>query len=344
MDWQEATVLAAMIILLLPTKKYFRRRSSLLRVRFTPGWITLVASILIGVIWIGFLSFRHLAYDNDLWWQFSYKGDASRFIRAMVILCVGTVGFAVWRLLNIDRSKPQQAMPDSCEVLNAGAIAKKGKRCQGLLSLLGDKRFYWSETKESFIMYASGRNYWVAMGDPVGNEQEFETLLWRFRESADESGATAVFHQVSEEYLSLYIDLGMVFLKLGEEAYIDLTGFTLEGKKREDLRTGRRKLTKQAYSFQLLELSEVAANMERLKAVSDAWLVTKNAREKGFALGSFHEPYIAATRVAVIRDPSGKIMSFANLWELENKEELSVDLMRYAPESPRGIMDFCLPK
>ena len=340
MDWQEATVLAFMALLLLPTKKYFRRRSSLLRMKFTPGWITLTASVLIGVTWIGFLSFRHLEYADDLWWQFSYKGDAPRFMRAMVIVCTGVAGYAVWRLFNVDRPKPQQAMPDSSEILIAGAIAKKGKRSQGLLALLGDKQFYWSETKESFIMYASGKNYWVAMGDPVGNEQEFETLLWRFRESADKSGAVSVFHQVSEEYLNLYIDLGMVFLKLGEEAYIDLTSFTLEGKKREDLRTHRRKLSKQAYSFQLLELSEVAANMERLKAVSDAWLAKKNAREKRFALGGFHEPYIAATRVAVIRDPSGKIMSFANLWELESKEELSIDLMRYDPESPRGIMDF----
>lgn len=44
--------------------------------------------------------------------------------------------------------------------------------------------------------------------------------------------------------------------------------------------------------------------------------------------------------MAVARDPNGKIMAFANLWILDNHEELSIDLMRYDLDSPRGIMDY----
>ncbi|MDD5273541.1 MAG: phosphatidylglycerol lysyltransferase domain-containing protein [Methylovulum sp.] len=46
------------------------------------------------------------------------------------------------------------------------------------------------------------------------------------------------------------------------------------------------------------------------------------------------------TDVAVIRDGAGQIKAFANLWQTANHQELSVDLMRYDPDSPKGIMDF----
>ena len=80
--------------------------------------------------------------------------------------------------------------------------------------------------------------------------------------------------------------------------------------------------------------------MSVLREISDLWLTRKNTREKGFSLGFFNEDYISRTDVAVVYDEAGRIMAFANLWKNGGKEELSVDLMRYNPESPNGIMEF----
>nr|WP_324292836.1 phosphatidylglycerol lysyltransferase domain-containing protein [uncultured Desulfobacter sp.] len=33
-------------------------------------------------------------------------------------------------------------------------------------------------------------------------------------------------------------------------------------------------------------------------------------------------------------------LAFANLWESESKAELSIDMMRYLPDAPAGIMEF----
>ena len=35
-----------------------------------------------------------------------------------------------------------------------------------------------------------------------------------------------------------------------------------------------------------------------------------------------------------------RIVAFANLWELDNKQELSMDLMRYEPDTVGGLMDY----
>lgn len=177
------------------------------------------------------------------------------------------------------------------------------------------------------------------MGDPVGAVQDHETLVWQFRELADQNGAKVAFYQVSRNNLPLYLDLGLVLIKLGEEGRVPLQEFDLKGGKRSGLRQTNNKFTKLNLGFSILERDGVKNRMAELRRVSDAWLNTKNTEEKGFSLGFFSEDYLCRTRCGIItRDD--EIIAFANLWETGGKEEISIDLMRYMPDSPGGIMEF----
>ena len=62
-------------------------------------------------------------------------------------------------------------------------------------------------------------------GDPVGQPSLVEELLWQFRERCDEHDVSPVFYQVSARYLPVYLDLGLIPFKLGEEAIVDLPSF-----------------------------------------------------------------------------------------------------------------------
>ena len=114
----------------------------------------------------------------------------------------------------------------------------------------------------------------------------------------------------------------------------------MEGKQRADMRTARNKFSRLNYRFEVLEHGTVTNVLPRLREISDLWLAKKNATEKRFSLGFFDESYVCRTRVAVARNEEGKIMAFANIWETDRKNGLSIDMMRYDPESPGGIMDF----
>ncbi len=339
LDWQEALVLAVMFAGIAASRRYFYRKSSLLRQSLTPVWLMMIAVTIVGTTWLGFFSYKHIEYSNDLWWQFSYKNDASRFLRSLVVIGVPVLAMLIHRLLAVQR-REALSTPSSLELDQSLPQIRRSADTQGYLALLGDKTLFWSEDRLAFISYVATKGYWIALSDPVGVESAFEALLWRFREEADRYGAKVVFYQVTDRHLPFYLDLGLVLLKLGEEARVALPGFTLEGRRRENLRNGSRKLAKQGFSFKILDLPEVAACMPRLREISDLWLAHKNIHEKRFSLGSFDETYIGRTRAAVITAPDGAVMAFANLWELDGKEELSVDLMRYDPASPRGIMDF----
>ena len=338
-DWQEASALSVMLILLLPAKGYFRRKSSLFDMPFSRSWIAMIVIVLAGSTWIGFFAFQHIQYANELWWQFSYKADAPRFLRALLLLTVSITGYALYQLLTVARPRTLQK-PSPEELDEASALLAAATDPRGFLALLGDKYLCWSDDRKAFLMFAVTPRYWIVMGDPVGEPKSIDSLLWRFREQVDHYNAKSVFYQVSDTYLPYYLDLGLSLLKIGEEAKVDLAKFSLQGGKYASQRTARNKFTKKGFRFSILSRQELQNNMTVLQDISDQWLLGKNTREKGFSLGFFSEEYIYRTDVAAVYDESGRIMAFANLWKNGGKKEMSVDLMRYNPESPSGIMEY----
>ncbi|HVW02457.1 MAG TPA: phosphatidylglycerol lysyltransferase domain-containing protein, partial [Planctomycetaceae bacterium] len=65
----------------------------------------------------------------------------------------------------------------------------------------------------------------------------------------------------------------------------------------------------------------------------------KHTREKRFSLGFFDEDYLRRFPMALIRRDD-QIIGFANMWCGADKEELSIDLMRYLPEAGHDAMEF----
>jgi phosphatidylglycerol lysyltransferase len=137
----------------------------------------------------------------------------------------------------------------------------------------------------------------------------------------------------------LYIDLGLSLVKLGEEARVLLSDFSVEGSARADLRQAKRRAERDGASFGIIPVEHVPAMLPQLRTVSDAWLQDKVTNEKGFSLGAFSDEYLARFPIAVVR-AEGSIVAFANIWASGNREELSVDLMRFVPDAPRGAMDY----
>jgi len=51
--------------------------------------------------------------------------------------------------------------------------------------VLGDKYLFWNEARDAFIMYDIIAQFWIAMGNPVGNKASIEALLYAFLEHVD---------------------------------------------------------------------------------------------------------------------------------------------------------------
>jgi phosphatidylglycerol lysyltransferase len=345
LDYEEAIILLAMLLILLPCRGSFYRKSPLFVGRLTSGWIVLAIAAILCSMWLGVFSYKHIEYRNDLWWYFAIHADAPRFLRGSAGAVSVILIFAIARLIRGSAYPRQMTLADSIE--DVGRIVAGSRKTYAYLALLGDKRFVFNDSRSGFIMFGAEGRSWITMGEPVGSEQDWDDLLWRFRELCDEYDAWPVFYQIEQANLPLYLQFGMKFLKLGEEARVDLTTFSLEGGERKSLRYSHNKLVREGFTFEIIPADEVDSIMGTLKEISDAWLESRHTREKGFSLGRFEPEYIRRTPVAVVRQSSpqvvkadSQIVAFANLWQGAEKYELSVDLMRHLSSIDRSVMDY----
>ena len=339
LDYEEAFILGVMLITFVPTRKQFYRKSALLQLGFSRQWLVLAMMVVLGSTWLGLFSHKHVEYSNELWWQFALHGDASRFLRSLVAIVVVIVGLVGYRLFT--RAAFSLALPTAADIDRAEMISKKSSDTSTYLALTGDKYLLWSKTGNSFLMFDVTSKYWVAMGDPVGAVEELEELVWQLLTMADRHNAKVAFYQVSTQHIPLYLELGLTLIKLGEEARVPLTTFSLEGGKRSGLRQAYNRMLREGITFEIVPVSAVDAILPRLQHISNHWLEDKKAHEKRFSLGFYKDDYLRRCEIAVVKK-AGEIIAFANIWQLENKEELSIDLMRYEPGTPNGVMEFLM--
>ena len=299
LDYEEASILLIVFIVLLPSRQLFFRRTSLFSERFSAGWIAAIVTTLIAAAWLGMFAFRHVEYSHDLWWHFSLKGNAPRFMRAGVGTLVLALIVALARLLRPAPPKPDIAGPRQMTAISA--IVENSTNAEAHLALLGDKRFLMNADNTAFIMYGVSGQSWISMGDPIGPEDQWSELIWQFHRNAQYHADRTVFYEVGHSHLYLYLDMGLVALKLGEEARVPLDDFGLEGSGRKALRYIHRKVAKHGCSFEILPPEDIDGQLSVLRHISDTWLGEKNTREKGFSLGFFDEAYLRKTPVALVR-------------------------------------------
>lgn len=335
LDWEEALVLSLMTLTLFVFRDSFYRRPLSADLHLSWGWLASAGTTVLACIWLGFFAFRHVEYSSQLWWEFAFDGDAPRMLRASVFLVSLLVAVAVDTLINrrVLTLAPQGRMPEDVPALVAEAPSTAAS-----LALLGDKRFLVAPDKTGFVMYQRSGGSLISMGEPIGTEEAVTSLAWSFHELADRSGLRTVFYEVGPQRLPMFLDMGLVALKLGEVARVDLTQFTLEGAKRQPLRYAERRAEKDGLSFEIVPKAQVPGIMEQLRVVSDEWLRLKSGSEKRFSLGYFDPDYLSRFDVAVLKRGE-RIVAFANLWRSGERNEVAVDLMRYRQDDCKVMMD-----
>ena len=335
-DYEEATLLLLILAALWRARPAFDRRAAFFETRFSPSWVAALIGAVGASVWLGLFAFKHVDYSRDLWWQFALQGDASRFLRASVGASVVLLLFAFARLMGY--SPAEAPAPTQADLEDADKAIGAQTSTYPNLAFLKDKSLLFDDTRSAFVMFAVQGRTWVALGDPVGPEERFTDLVRLFLERCADFGGIPVFYEVTRSHLHCYADFGLTFVKLGEEAKVDLTTFSLEGAQAAKHRQLLRRLEKDRGVFRIVEPAGVPAIMSALRAVSDDWLAAKAAGEKGFSLGFFDEEYLSRFPIAVI-ERDGQIQAFANLWRGPRRVELSVDLMRYHRAAPRDVME-----
>ncbi len=338
--WGETTVLTCIGLMLAPLRSAFPRAARLSRMEITPGWLLSAFAAVVGAGMLSLWSYHNVAYGDQLFWRVMVSADASRSLRAWTGVGVLFLAVGLWRMISTPATPPIVSDHDP-DYERARAILAKAQSAgpDANLALLGDKRFLFSNSGESFLMFGVRGRSWIAFGAPVGLVCERQELLWRFRELADAHAARAAVYAAGPDLLPELVDLGFAVQKTGESATVRLDDFSLQGRKREVLRRNWRKAMEGGAQFEVIPKSQTALHLGELRAISDQWLAHHAGGEKGFTMGRFDPAYVSEFPCALVR-VDGRIVAFANLWTTAERSSFSMDLMRYGESAPKNIMDF----
>lgn len=211
------------------------------------------------------------------------------------------------------------------------------------LAYLNDKSLYFYEDdkaeKTVAFQYGIINNKAIVMGEPFGKDEDIGDALYEFNEACIKSGLSPIFYEVGEKFTLALHDYGYDFMKFGENALVDLDEFSLNGRKKSTERNILNRFKKEGYKFKVINPPYLRDFLDELGKISDSWLGSRE--EKGFSLGFFDRNYLSKSDIAIVLDKEGQITAFANIMPNNNKEVLTIDLMRYdRQKNVNSMMDF----
>ena len=273
--------------------------------------------------------------------HFDPAAQPARFLRGLITLVLAALAGAFHFA---QRARPLDRLPGAEEIARARETSQRHARSTNpLLAATGDKALFWmprapTETgtpppADGFIAYRTLGRFLITYSDPVCPSGEEHRLLAAFLDHAADQDREVVLYQISTTMIPVAHDFGFSLFKLGEEGIVNLARFDLKGNKAKKWRNALNRVEKAGGRFEIVRGSALAALIPELRNVSDAWLDRKRQVEKGFSIGRFDETYLSRFPCAVVWDAAGRVAGFANILEGRKGEEISVDLMRYRPES-----------
>ncbi len=334
LDYEEAIVLLLTAAVLWTQSKLFTVPSR--AGGTTIAILTPIALALFVFAAVGFAAFARTPLSSSLLLSFGHHASAARFLRTLSVLLLLSLLAAIYLVLR----KPHRFAPPSDEEVQRalGLLRTFGKGTNPLMVFNGDKSIHFSGD-HGFCLYRTTQQYLIVFSDPITAPSTERAFVRSLLDRAAELDRSLLFYQVSSHWIPILHDFGYSFFKLGEEAIVDLGRFSIQGNKGKAMRNVLNRFRNEGYGFAVLQPEEVGGHMQDLRRVSDEWLRSKKSHERQFSIGFFSERYLAAFPCAVVRDKSGTIVAFANILTGPRQEEFSVDLMRYLPECPNGVMD-----
>ena len=298
----------------------------------------LVASVAAYILFGSWLHTEDLA-GGGLWLQSEPYLHAARYLRSLPLALLVLAGWLAWGLFRMPR--PSFPPTDVAALTQARDwLETHGGGTFAHLLFMGDKHLLYAAEGRCLIQYKRIRSRLVALGDPMGAEQDFGRALLEFRDLADRYDLDPVCYEVANEHLHLYHDCGFALFKAGEMGQVPVAEFNLAGRRNQSLRTAVNRAVREGLSLELLQPPLDEATWATLKAISDAWLRERGAGEKRFSLGAFDRSYLSRSPLFVVRQAQ-RIVAFASLTpSYLGRRELGLDLMRHLPDAPYGTMDF----
>ena len=212
----------------------------------------------------------------------------------------------------------------------------------GYFALRDDKSIIWSPTGKSCIGYRVLSGVMLAAGDPIGDPEAWPGAIHAFLDQAARHAWVPAVMGCSEHGAEVWCrEGGLTALELGDEAIVNVAGFSLEGRVMRNVRQMVSRVGRHGYVAEFRRSGELsAAQIDSLIRQADSWRGSPTERGFSMALGRVGGGddgrcvIATATEDGVLR----AILHFVP-W---GRDGLSLDLMRRDRAAQPGLNDFLI--
>jgi lysyl-tRNA synthetase, class II len=205
-------------------------------------------------------------------------------------------------------------------------------------ALREDKAFHFEAN--GLLAYRVLHETAVVSGDPIGPPGASPSILGGFMRYADQRGWDVVVTGASGSHLASARELGLHALRIGDEAVVEASTFSLEGRPIRKVRQSVARVERRGWTVETVAGSSLTAELAgELRRVESEWR-SRQRRLIGFSmtlgrLASTDEDVGALYVLA--RDPEGRVRSFLRFAAF--RDGLSLDLMRRLGDEPNGVTE-----
>jgi lysyl-tRNA synthetase, class II len=207
--------------------------------------------------------------------------------------------------------------------------------------LRGDKSYFFDEEESAFVAYKVVNGVAIVSGDPIGPPQRFAGLIGSFLDFAHSRGWRVAILGASEAALHLYRAQGLHALYHGDEAVVDVSRFSLDGRPIRKVRQSVHRLERAGYTAEARSPSTLShAEREQLEELTRAWRGTQPERGFVMALDTLFRLDDDHALFVVGRAPDGAIAGFLHFAVCRRGSALSLSSMPRLRTTPNGFNEW----
>ena len=259
---------------------------------------------------------------------------------ALLGLWTGGLATVAWQLFR-PLAGPRGLPPGELRPLAQELVASHGADTLSFFKLRTDKHHFFDRSQRAFVGYRIETGVLLVSGDPVGPAEAVPGLLRDLYGFAEARGLALGVVGASEEFAELAREAGLSSFYIGDEAIVELAGFSLEGRAIRKLRQAVNRVRKAGYTVVLRSMGELSEpELRELEEVSDRWRGDEPERGFSMAIDSLRGDYLDESLVVVARDEEGAVRGFLHFAPCYGRPVASLGLMRRDRDSVNGLTEF----
>jgi lysyl-tRNA synthetase class 2 len=252
------------------------------------------------------------------------------------VTTLAAIAWGVFRPLSAPLRREEAARRAAIELVRA-----HGDDTLSFFKLREDKQYLFSPDRRAFAGYRVENGVMLVSGDPVGPDDALPELARELRAFADVRGLKLAVLGASDRSLPLWEGHRGRSFYIGDEAVVDVQGFSLEGRAIRKVRQSVSRMRKAGFEETLHELGQLdEATLRELENVSDRWRAGDAERGFSMAMDSLRGEHLHDSLVLIARDGDGAARGFLHFVPVYGRDAVSLSFMRRDLDTPNGLTEF----